>query len=121
MQVVQYQPDGDKVLVTVTSAHLAQHGWKGATGNSAAAYLTGVLLAQKIKGQKLGGDVIVDIGLHRHKAASRLYAAVRGAKDAGLAVKCADDVLPGDERLTGDHLSAEVKKSFIEVKQKIMK
>ncbi|MBR9702567.1 50S ribosomal protein L18, partial [Candidatus Woesearchaeota archaeon] len=112
LQVVQYHPDGDKILATVTSGLLLKHGWKGSTANSAAAYLTGLLLAQKIKGTKLNGDLIVDIGLHRHKAGSRLYAAVRGAKDAGLAIKCSDDVLPGDERLNGEHLSADVKKSF---------
>ena len=121
LQVAQYVPDGDKVLATITSSALAQHGWKGSTSNSAAAYLTGVLLAQKLKGKQLGGDLIVDIGLHRHKAGSRLYAAVRGAKDGGLPIKCADDVLPGDERLSGEHLSADVKKSFDAVKQKIMK
>lgn len=119
LQVVEYLPDGDKVVCTVTSNTLMKAGWKAATGNSAAAYLTGKLLAKKLKEMKFEKDLIVDIGLQMHKSGSRIYAAVRGVRDGGAHVKCSDDVLPSDERLTGAHLSADVKAQFESMNKKL--
>ena len=119
VQVIEYLPDGDRVLASASTEHLAKHGWSAATGNSAAAYLTGMLLGKKLLAQKVDKEIIVDIGLQTHKKGSRLYAAVRGVKDAGVAVKCSADVLPGDERLTGDHLSEKARKEFETVKNKL--
>lgn len=116
LQVVEYQPDGDKVLCTVSTQHLLKEGWSAPTGNSAAAYLAGLMLAKKCKMDK---EVIVDLGLHTHKAGSCIYAAVRGARDGGMNVRASDEVLAGDERLTGEHLSETVRKQFDSFKQKL--
>ena len=40
VQVVDYSADGDKVIVTTNSSELSKLGWKHATGNIPAAYLT---------------------------------------------------------------------------------
>jgi large subunit ribosomal protein L18 len=116
LQVVEYRPDGDHVLTTVSTQHLVKQGWKAATSNSAAAYLTGKLLAKQLKAQ---GEIIVDIGLQTHNKGSRIYAAVRGVKDGGVAVKCSDDVLSDDSRLSGEHLSEAVRKQFAIFKEKL--
>lgn len=116
LQVVEYHPDGDKILCAVSTKHLLKQGWTAATSNSAAAYLAGKMLAKQLK---IKGEIIVDIGLQTHKKGSRIYAAVRGVKDGGVNVNCSEDVLPGDDRLSGEHLSEAVRKQFTQFKEKI--
>jgi large subunit ribosomal protein L18 len=112
IQLVSYEPDGDKVLLTARSTELKKFGWTGATGNIPAAYLTGYLLAKKAKKEK----AIVDIGYQIHQAGSRIYAAVKGAKDGGLDVACSEKVFPNEDRITGKHCKI---KDFEGVKKKI--
>ena len=115
LQIIQYLPDGDKVLATVRATELVKEGYKGNTGNIPAAYLTGLLLAKKAN---IKDDLIVDIGLQKHQKGSRLYAAVKGAVDGGLKVRVKDDIFPPEARLNGEHLSSD--KSTIEtVKNKL--
>jgi large subunit ribosomal protein L18 len=119
-QLVSYDADGDKVLATATVKGLAALGWKGATGNSAAAYCTGLLLAHKVKTLKLDvGDVIVDIGLQHHHKGGRLYAVAKGAIDGGLNVRVGEETLPSDERIQGAHLNDTVKAQVAAVKTKL--
>jgi len=103
-QIVEYAPDGDVIKHTTTSQQLRKHGWKRATANIPAAYLTGILIARASKDVK--SKVIVDIGLQKHQAGSRLYAAVKGARDGGLDIICSDSIFPSDDRLAGKHCGA---------------
>ncbi len=118
-QLVEYQPDGDKVIATVRASDLGKLGWKGATGNLPSAYLTGLLLASKAK-KSVPGDVILDIGLQKHHKGGRLYAVAKGAIEGGLKVRCSDDVLPPDERAHGKHIGEAVPKDVAQTKTRIM-
>jgi large subunit ribosomal protein L18 len=120
VQLVLYKPDGDHVVATVRATDLAGHGWDASTGNLPAAYLTGVLLATKVKGHGVE-DAIVDIGLQTHHKGGRLYAAVKGAIDAGLPVRCSQEALPSMERITGEHIGEQVPALVEKTKKKIMK
>ena len=132
VQIVEYSDNGDKVLVTANSSELKKHGWKHATANMPAAYLTGVLAAQKAKSLNME-KAIVDLGLQPPKAKSRIYAAVKGASDNGLDIPASDDVFPNDDRISGKHIAAyadagkfsvlpkDIEKSFNDVKNKLMK
>jgi large subunit ribosomal protein L18 len=131
VQVVDYAENGDKVIVTANSSELPKLGWKYATGNLPAAYLTGMLAAQKAK-KKHVSKAIVDFGLQL-KSCSRLYAAVKGAKDNGLDIPASEEVFPSMDRLSGKHIAAyahkgkfkvaptDIEKSFNEFKQKLAK
>lgn len=116
-QLVTYDENGDKVLATARSTELAQHGWKGHAGNIPAAYLTGMLLAEKTK---TSSDVILDIGLQKHHKGGRLYAAAKGALDAGMKVRCSEDALPTEERLTGAHIDEKMPAAVADMKVKIV-
>jgi large subunit ribosomal protein L18 len=120
VQLVRYAADGDVVLATARATDLKKLGWSGALGNTPAAYLTGLLLAHKA-GTKANGDVILDIGLQSHHKGGRLYAAVKGAIDGGLAVRVGEDVMPSEERLSGSHIDEGLAKQLEAVKQKIRK
>lgn len=119
MQLVSYDPDGDHVLVGVTSRQLEKHGWKHSGKNISACYLTGLLLAQKAKEKKVT-EAIVDLGLQTPIKGSRLYAALKGSIDGGLDIPAKEDVFPSEERINGAHLTdKEAAKDFATVKAKL--
>jgi large subunit ribosomal protein L18 len=104
MQIVQYAPDGDRVLLTVTSNELQKLGWKHSCKNTSAAYLSGMLLATKAKSKGIK-SAIVDLGLQTPMKGSKMFAAVKGAVDGGLAIKVNEVIFPSEERIKGTHIS----------------
>ena len=105
LQIIEFQPTGDKVTATVHSRELAQHGWKGHSGSTSAAYLTGLLLAKKAG--KVGA--ILDIGQYTSVKGSKLYAAVKGANDGGAQNPIAKEVIPANGRIRGEHVASYAK------------
>lgn len=101
--VVEYNPKGDKVVLTVSSRALNAFGWKGNSGNLSSAYLTGFIAGKRAleKGIK---EAILDLGLNTSVKGSVLYAALAGAVDSGLSIPHDADVLPSKERISGDHI-----------------
>nr|AJS11961.1 50S ribosomal protein L18P [uncultured archaeon] len=121
-QVVVYEPDGDRILATARATDLKKFGWKSATGNTPAAYLTGMLIAHKLASvKKYDGDIIVDIGLQKHHPGGRIYAVVKGAIDGGLPVRVSDEALPDDSRVSGAHINESLAKELEAVKTKLTK
>lgn len=106
-QVVDAFPTGDRTLATAHSRELAAYGWKAPCGNIPAAYLTGLLLGFKAQTLNIR-KAIPDIGLRRSSPGARVFAAIQGARDAGLAVPCGD-VLPDEARLRGEHIASYAK------------
>ncbi len=106
IQLIEFQPQGDKVLITAHSGELEKHGWKGGTSNTSAAYLTGLLLAKKA-GKKL--ECVLDIGQYTSVKGSILYAAARGAADDGLTIPLSKEVVPSPQRIRGEHVASYAK------------
>jgi len=101
MQVVEFHPDGDKVLLTIDSSMLTSFGWKHSVRNLPAGYLTGYLLGKRANVK----ECIVDTGLLQPLKGSLIYAAVKGAMDAGLNVRVDQAIFPSEERSTGAHIA----------------
>jgi|GEM_PF-391799 len=118
LQLVRYEADGDKVVAAFNSKSLAKHGWTHATKSVPAAYLSGVLLA-KTAVEKGTGQAIVDLGLQKHRAGTRLCAAIKGAIDGGLAIPASADIFPAAERLAGRHISDAVAKDVASLASKL--
>ncbi len=112
MQIVKYMEDGDRVLAHATSMELKKLGWEYSGGNIPAAYLTGFLLGRKAinAGYK---DAIVDMGFSVSHAGNRVYAALKGAIDAGMDIPHNEKMLPPEERIKGGHI-----KGFVNVVKK---
>lgn len=106
-QLVKYDEKGDKVMAAAHSRELAKLGWNISTRNIPAAYLTGLLLGAKCRGQR----AILDLGSQVSNSGSRIFAVVRGAGDAGLQVKHSAEALPAPERITGRHISGFASRS----------
>lgn len=106
LQLVRYEPDGDKVLITINTRMLLKHGWTHSTKSTPAAYLAGILFGQAAKAQKIS-DAIADIGLQKHRSGTRICAALKGVNDGGLVVPAGQEIYPQADRLLGKHLKIE--------------
>jgi len=106
LQLIEFQPKGDKVLLTASSKELAKRGWKASTGNLSAAYLTGYLLAKKAKNAV---ECVLDIGQYTSVKGCTLYSAAQGALDGGLKVPFSKEIAPDMKRIRGEHVSQYAK------------
>jgi large subunit ribosomal protein L18 len=105
VQVIEFAPEGDRVIAAAHSRELEKkYGWKGYGNSTPAIYLTGLLAALRAK--KAGISYAVpDIGLHKPTKGARIFAAIKAANDAGLEVPVGD-VVPSDERIKGEHIAS---------------
>ncbi|MDO8642312.1 MAG: 50S ribosomal protein L18 [Candidatus Woesearchaeota archaeon] len=108
-QAVSFSPEGDRVLASAHTRELAAHGWTYGNTNQPAAYLLGLLMGAKAKKAKIT-TLIPDLGLGKPVKRSVLYTVVKGVKDAGVHVPVADEVLPDEKRVNGEHISEYSKK-----------
>ena len=108
-QVVVFEPKGDRVLASASSRELVKHGWQYARNNQPAAYLVGLLVG--IKAKKAGiKSAIADVGSAKPVKKSLIYTIIKGTKEAGIHIPVADEVLPDQKRVSGEHISEYSKK-----------
>lgn len=118
VQVAEHADEGDRIVAQATSTELAKLGWTASTATMPAAYLTGLLAAQRAI--SAGFDTaVLDGGLGRPTRGGKIFGALRGALDAGLEVPHGEGVFPSDDRLRGSHLGDDVPGIFDKVKSKI--
>ncbi len=104
IQLMVPEQSGDRTLVAAYSRDLAKYGYTGSGSSTPAAYLTGILFG--VRCRKAGHmNAILDIGLARASPGSRVFAALKGALAAGLAVPHGEEVLPDDSRVRGEHIA----------------
>jgi len=100
VSVVQAEVIGDKILTTASSQHLKQYGWKGATSNVPAAYLTGYLAGKYALSLGIK-NAILDIGINSCRKDTRIAAMLCGAVQAGLNIPHDPEIFPSEERISG--------------------
>ena len=118
-QVINVGENGDETIVSAHSNELQKIGWLGGTSNTSAAYLTAYLCGKKAVNKGIKGAVL-DIGLKPSIRGSKIFAAVKGANDAGLNVPYGETIVPEENRISGEHIAeyaksldeGEVKKQF---------
>ncbi|MFZ5955018.1 MAG: 50S ribosomal protein L18 [Nanoarchaeota archaeon] len=119
VQLVETQEGKDIIKKGCTSKELLNQGWdekfKGSLKSISAAYLTGLLMAKKIE----KGEYILDIGIAKHKAGSRIYAVAKGLSDGGLKIRADPSIFPPEERLSGKHLKENVSATIQKLKSKL--
>ncbi len=102
---VQFDIKGDKVIAAAHSRELVKlFGWKGSGKSTCAAYLTGFLAALRFR-ERGGNEAVLDIGLHKPSPGSRVFAALKGALDAGISIPHGEEVLPSEERIRCEHVA----------------
>src|SRR3989338_2171328 len=120
LQVVDFEAAGDKVRLTITSDMLRKLGWKHSCKNIPAAYLAGMLMGKMALSAKIS-KVVPDTGVQSITNGGKIFAALKGAKDAGLDVPVSDDVVPKGEVLTGARIAGKAAQSIAEDFEKLKK
>jgi len=123
VQLVKSVNAQDKVDFGLTSKKLLEYGWPKDVNNSLknipAVYLTGYLFGKKIHEKKIG-KVSFDMGLIRNVHKSKVYALIKGLKDAGISITNKEKIFPEEKRIMGEHLKDEnIIKKLKEIKTKI--
>jgi large subunit ribosomal protein L18 len=102
-QIVVAKPYGDIVLASAHSRELIKkYGWKGATGNVPAAYLTGLLCGLKAKKNGVE-EAILDLGLVAPVKGCKVFSTLSGVVDAGVEIPHAEEKIV-KERTEGEHI-----------------
>lgn len=126
IQLVSATMEGDYTLVHVNSRELRDLGYTGYLGNTPAAYLAGMLFA--VRAMNAGyTEAIADIGLQVASTGARVFAAVKGAVEAGFEIPVGESILPDDDRCNGkviaeyDERFSDLAENVEAVKDAIMK
>jgi large subunit ribosomal protein L18 len=114
VQLSNFDRKGDAIMTSAKASELKKLGYTLNTGNLVASYLTGYLAGKRGLKKGLKSDCIIDMGLQQSLYGNRIYAAVKGLKDAGVNVRVSDVVFPSEERLNGSHLKAKDAEKIIE-------
>ena len=103
-QIIVAKQIGDMTLAAANSRELVKkYGWKAATGNIPAAYLTGLLCGLKAKAAGVD-EAILDIGMIIPTKGQRVFAILQGVLDAGVEVPHGEDKIVS-YRAKGDHIA----------------
>jgi large subunit ribosomal protein L18 len=109
VQIAEAQPNGDRVITSANSRELIKtYGWKGSCSNLPSAYLTGFMCGLRAVGKGVKKSIL-DIGLFSPTKGSRIFAALKGAMDAGVEIPCEKEKLPDESRVSGQHVAEYAK------------
>lgn len=104
VQIVKAEVTGDRVMVSAHSHELTKtYGWQGDCGNVPASYLTGFLCGLRAVNDGVK-KAVLDIGLQSSSRGARVFAALKGAIDAGVEVPHDESMLPMETRIRGQHI-----------------
>lgn len=113
-QIVRYEERGDVVLYSADSRELKSFGWTSRS-NRSTSYLTGMLLASKIKKEDQGKEYILDIGLSTPVANSMPFVFAKGCIDNGLKLRGTFEI---DEKVYNGSLVSNYAKELKEKEAK---
>ncbi len=106
VQFVNYEAAGDKPLATVASKMLSQDGWYPRC-NAPTAYLAGLKCAKEAKKNGVT-KFVLDIGMQTPSKGAIVFAALKGAIDAGLETSYEKSMVP-EKKLDGSEIAAYAK------------
>lgn len=101
LQLVGYEPNGDKIKAAAYSSELSSLGWLPKC-NIPTAYLTGMLLAKKAQKAGFSGECILDIGLYKPISGNVVFSAAKGFVDGGMSLK--SNIEMDENRISGKHI-----------------
>lgn len=104
VHVVTLGANGDETLASANSSDLADYGWEAPTGNTPAAYLTGLLGGTRAVAAGVD-EAVLDIGLNTASPGAKVFSVQEGAIDAGLDSPHNESVFPDWSRTRGEHIA----------------
>ena len=118
IQIAEYEPVGDKVLLTVTEKNLAKVDPTLDGNNVPICYLTGYLAGVNAKKLKVK-EAVLDTGRYNLIKGGRIAAALKGFVDAGVKVPHDKAIFPDKKRLDGSHLKKKLPDTVQNLKAKL--
>jgi large subunit ribosomal protein L18 len=116
VQFVEYSAGGDVILSSATGAALKkQFKWEPRC-NVYTAYLCGLYAAGLAKKKKVS-EFVLDLGLQMPTKGSVVFAALKGAVDAGLKTGFSEEMLPADKL---GNVPDKYKPQFEDAKKRIL-
>jgi len=94
---------GDRTVVQANSKELQKAGWAYGRKNFPSAYLVGLLMGRRALKAGLN-EVLFYSGTNVFRAKTRLTGVIRGAVEAGLKVRCDDEIFPEDDAVNGERI-----------------
>lgn len=104
VQIIRPTIQGDRVLVSAHARELSKMGWKGSLKATPACYLVGLLAGLRAPKSEVTKAVLY-LGIKPYVKNSRIAAMVKGLRDGGLNITADETTFPGDERISGVHIS----------------
>ena len=104
VQIININNIGDETIVSAHSNELAKMGWLAGKKNTSAVYLTAYLCGKKALSKGIT-KAVLDIGLKSPIKGAKVFAALKGAVDAGLEIPHGESVLPDENRINGGHVA----------------
>ena len=118
IEVAEYDPVGDKVIMTVTEKNLTKVD-PSLDGNSVPlCYLTGYLAGIQAKKLKVK-DAVLDTGRYNIIKGGKISAALKGFVDSGVKVPHDKAIFPDKKRIEGSHLKKKLPDSIQNLKTKL--
>lgn len=126
LQIVESENAQDKIVSSVNTKELLNHGWpadkSGSLKSLSAGYLGGFLIAKKTleNFEKLNSKfskkkfdrIILDSGLIPNTKGSRIYAVVKGAVDGGLNIPYDNKIIPDEKMINKYDFLDKIKKNI---------
>ncbi len=103
VQLTEYALNGDKAVASAISTELETYGWTASGKNTSAAYLTGLLCGIRAKNAGVK-NAILDMGQKKATQGSKIFAALKGAIDAGLEIPSSAKY-PDESRISSQHIA----------------
>lgn len=117
-QIVQFDPNGDKVLATVTNRSLNKMGLEVTGNNTSVCYLVGMAAGRKCR--DLGIEYcILDAGRRKVTKGGKIAAVLKGFSDSGVEIPHNEEILPDNDRIEGKHLKNKPGSKFKENVKKL--
>jgi len=120
VQFADYDEKGDHIIASAIGTELQnKYQWKHSISTTPAAYLTGLLAAQRAKEAGVS-DSVLDIGRQVPVKGGKVFAALQGVLDAGISCPCSKEKLPAKDRVLGSHLDKKLADEITQIKEKIL-
>ncbi len=117
VQLVRFDPEGDRVLKTVTPSTLVKGGMEVKGNNTSVFYLMGYSVGKFAVSNGME-EVILDTGRHVLSKGGRISAVIKGFVDAGGNLPHDESILPDDSRIQGKHLKSKKAKDAVKEEMK---
>ncbi len=105
---------GDIIIAAAHSRELYKlFDWRAGGKNTPASYLTGLLAAIRAKYMGIE-ECALDIGLKRPVKGSKIFAVAKAFADVGIRINIDEEIIPGEERISGEVIAKYAEKLYNE-------